>query len=74
MTNENNDNLNRSYIIEQLLNKRISRSKTQYLIKWLNYDLTYNVWYNNNDLNDVENLLKEFEQRLNNRSKLFKKI
>ena len=33
MTDENSDDLNRSYIIEQLLNKRINRSRTQYLIK-----------------------------------------
>ena len=33
MTNKDNDDLNRLYIIEQLLNKRINRNRTQYLIK-----------------------------------------
>ena len=33
MTDENDDDLNRSYIIEQLLNKRINRNRTPYLIK-----------------------------------------
>ena len=74
MTDENNDDLNHSYIIEQLLNKRISKSRTQYLIKWLNYNSVHNVWYNNNDLNDAENLMKEFKQKLNNHSKLFRRV
>ena len=33
MTDEDNNDLNRLYIIEQLLNKRINKNKTQYLIK-----------------------------------------
>ena len=74
MTNESSDDLNRSYIIEQLLNKCISKSRTQYLIKWLNYDSIHNVWYNNDDLSDVEELMKEFEQRLSNHLRLFRKV
>ena len=74
MTDEDSDDLNRSYIIEQLLNKRINKNRTQYLIKWLNYGSIHNVWYNNDDLSDAENLMKEFEQRLSNRSELFKRV
>ena len=74
ITDESNDDLKCSYIIEQLLNKHISKNRTQYLIKWSNYNSIHNVWYNNDDLNDVEKLIKKFKQRLNNRSKLFKKI
>ena len=33
MTNKSNDDLNRLYIIDQLLNKRINRNRTQFLIK-----------------------------------------
>ena len=74
ITDEDSDDLSRLYFIEQLLNKRISKSRTQYLIKWSSYDSIYNVWYNNDDLSDVEKLMKEFEQQLSNRSELFKKV
>lgn len=33
----------KSYKIERLLNKRESRDKTRYLVKWKDYELAHNV-------------------------------
>ena len=33
------------YVVEQLLSKRTSQGRTQYLVRWLGYGLRHDVWY-----------------------------
>ena len=50
------------YEIERLFNRRISNDKIQYFIKWKKYESTYNVWYNNDNFVDVQNLIDDYEK------------
>ena len=50
-----------SYEIERLLNKRVIRNKSYYLIKWKNFGHEHNVWYLIDNLSDIKNLISEFE-------------
>lgn len=51
------------YTIEALIGKRTSRNRTQYLVKWKGYGHEHNVWYDLGDLQDVPNLIQEYEAR-----------
>ena len=55
------------YEIENLIKKRISREKLQYLIKWQNYKSIYNVWYNIDDLNVTQKLINIYEEMITTR-------
>ena len=52
MITKNNDSIS-YYEIERLLDRRTSRDKIQYFVKWKKYESIYNVWYNNDDFVDV---------------------
>ena len=51
------------YLVEAVLDKRISRGKTQYLIKWWSWGHENNVWYGSEDLKDCMELVDEYEAR-----------
>ena len=51
------------YEIERLINKRVIRNQSYYLIKWKNYDNEHNVWYFLRALNNVNELIDEYEAR-----------
>ena len=56
----------KSYEIDRLLNKRvIKRGRDQsieYLIRWKDYGSEWDRWYNIKNLEDVDDLIKEYEQ------------
>ena len=58
----------KEYVIERLLNKRVvkrGRSRkaiTQYLFQWKNYGPEHDSWYNLEDLSDVIDLVKDYEE------------
>ncbi len=49
--------------IEILLEKRISRGKVQYLVKWKDYGNEHNVWYDIDDLRNAQELVDECDAR-----------
>ena len=49
------------YEIKRLLNKRMSRNQSQYLVKWLNYDNEHNVWSFFRILNNADELITNCE-------------
>ena len=60
-----NSNSASHYEIERLLKKRISRDEqVQYLIKWLKYESKHNVWYSLDALNNVDELIIEYETKM----------
>ena len=50
-----------SYEIKRLLNMRVIRNKSYYLIKWKNFGHEHNVWYSIDNLSDVKNFITEFK-------------
>lgn len=56
------------YEVERLLNKRIIRKKkkyvTKYLIRWKDYESEFDTWYNLKNLDDVKNLVSDYEKTL----------
>ena len=58
------------YEIERLLDRRTSRDKIQYLVKWKKYESIHNVWYNNDDLVDAQNLIENYEKIVVDQSRL----
>ena len=55
-----------SYKIEWLLNKHMtqwecSKSMVEYLVKWKDYNNSYNVWYEVKDLSWMKNLIINYE-------------
>ena len=55
------------YVLKRILNKRVFRDQTYYLIKWKDYDIEHNVWYSVKALNDVEEFIVEYEARTRRR-------
>ena len=47
--------------VERILGKRMSRKKTQYLVKWFGYGDEHNVWYNEEDLSEAQEAVKDYE-------------
>lgn len=50
------------YVVEKVVNKRTKHGKTEYLLKWRNYDDSENTWEPEENL-DCEDLIKEFEEK-----------
>ena len=73
VTEEGDDDTEKSYIIERLLERRTSREKTQYLIKWLGYGPAHNVWYDVDDLADAQDLIEDLEKEINRRLGLLRR-
>jgi len=38
------------YVVEKILDRRMSRRKVQYLIQWLGYPISEATWHNKTDL------------------------
>ena len=55
-----------SYEVEKILAKRITLDTTEYLVKWKDWDETYNQWLPEHDLEDSGTLLRRFNHRLQN--------
>ena len=51
------------YEIERLINKRIIRKQSFYLMKWKNYDNERNIWYFLRALENVNEFVIEYEKR-----------
>ena len=62
MKNENDSASH--YEIKRLMNKRISRKKTQYLIKWLEYESADNWWYNKKNLINAQDLIDDYKAEI----------
>ena len=56
------DGLTDLYEIETLLDKRVSRGKVQYLVKWKDCGNEHNAWYDVEDLTRAHDLIEEYEQ------------
>ena len=64
---ENIDNV-KSYEMKRILNKRtIKRDREQfieYLIRWKNYDLEFDRWYNVKKFDNVNDLIKKYDEQI----------
>lgn len=61
--------------IEALIDRRVSKKRgrgkgtvVQYLIKWKGWSKGHNVWYNEEDLKDARDLIKEYDEKYGLRS------
>ena len=54
----------RPYDVERVLDKRITRDKPWYLIKWKDYGNEHNVWYKLEDLANAMELVEEYESKV----------
>lgn len=56
----------KSYVIDRLLNKRIIPKgrgfATEYLVKWKGYGPEHDRWYNVKDLDNAQDLVREYEE------------
>jgi hypothetical protein len=51
------------YIVEKVVDKRIIGGEIEYLIKWEGYDSSENTWEPPENLDNIGNLIQEFENR-----------
>lgn len=58
------------YKLERIFVKRIARDQIYYLIKWKRYDNEHNVWYSMRVLNEVKNLIANYEIRESKQSSI----
>jgi hypothetical protein len=56
------------YEVERILDKRVIRKgrgfSTQYRIQWKGWGLEYDRWYRLQDLGDCDELVEDYEQRI----------
>ena len=48
------------YVIDQLIGKRTSQGRTQYLVKWLGYGPEHDVWYDITNLDPAKVLVNKY--------------
>lgn len=58
-----------NYGVEKILTKRVVNGRVKYLLKWLNYDSSQNIWEDENNL-DCHDLIAEFENSQRNIKKV----
>ena len=60
--------INRSYEVKRILNKRTIRrdrdQSTEYLIRWVEYDSEFDRWYNVKNLENSQELVHDYEREL----------
>jgi len=70
--NHDSNDLASSYKIKWLLDKKVtnvrSKTKIEYLIRWLNYRSEWNVWYNIENFQQASDLITDYEKIFNNAS------
>ena len=44
------------------MGNRLVKQKLQFLIKWKNYGMKHNTWYNIEDFQNVKNAINDFEK------------
>ena len=69
---EENEDEKNLFEVEILLKKRES-AELKYLVKWLNYNNYWNVWFSLWALENAIKLIKKFEERLKVNLNLIKK-
>jgi hypothetical protein len=58
------DGQDSEYEIEEIIGHRIgARNKVQYLVRWLGYDASEDMWLYEEDLSGAQRLLKNYKQR-----------
>lgn len=61
-TTSNTENEETQYYVEEILDKRIRKGKTEYYLKWKGHNERYNSWEPLENLT-CKKLLKKFEKR-----------
>ena len=49
--------------LERIMDKRITRGKVQYLVKWKDWGNEHNVWYSIDDLTNAMDLVNDYESK-----------
>lgn len=68
---QSEDDCNREYIVERILDRRVRNNRTEYFLKWQGYSNNFNSWepeeniVSKNELNDFNRRFDE-EQRIKN--------
>ncbi len=68
LANEKNDETSsliriedeKQWKIEEIVDKRIKKNRTSYLIKWLEYSHSNNEWMKEKNMNNVKKAIKKF--------------
>jgi len=55
--------------VEKILNKRIIRGKEKFLVRWKGYTVEEDTWENRENLENVKELIKEFEREYREEAK-----
>jgi len=55
--------------VEKILNKRIIRGKEKFLVRWKGYTVEEDTWENRENLENVKELIKEFEREYRKEAK-----
>jgi len=55
------DNDNQHYEVEKILKKRTNHGDNEYLIKWKGYSTKYSTWEPTKNLENVWEMINEFE-------------
>lgn len=50
--------------VEKILNKRLSKGKTEYLVKWKDFEQAQATWETPKNLAAVQDLIEEFDDSL----------
>jgi len=55
--------------VEKILNKRTVRGKKKFLVRWKGYTVEEDIWENRENLENVKELVEEFEREYREEAK-----
>ncbi|KAL4506708.1 hypothetical protein ABPG72_000279 [Tetrahymena utriculariae] len=61
---DDNDEENANYIVEKIIKKRIKNKKCEYLVKWQGYPSNKNTWESLQNLENVKDMIYQYEYDL----------
>lgn len=67
---QNNQDCNKEYIVERILDRRVRNGKTEYFLKWQGYSNAFNSWEPEENIVSPKSELNDFNRRFDEEQRI----